>query len=261
MQPSVVVDVGNTRLKWGRCAADGIVALAALAHDDEAGWENQWRTWGLTERDVLVLSGVAPARRERFAAWLRQHGITPRVLDHYTQLPVAVLVDEPDRVGLDRLLNAVAANSVRQPEHGAILVDAGTAVTVDYVDAAGAFLGGAIFPGLRLMAKALHEYTALLPLVDVDSAVAAPGKNTVEAIQAGVLQAVVGGIEALARHMSEQVAPRCEVFCTGGDASLIASKLAIEPRVWPEMTLEGIRLSALSPPTPSPASGGRKPPV
>jgi type III pantothenate kinase len=246
MQPSVVVDVGNTRLKWGRCAADGVAALAALPHEDELAWERQWQAWTPAQHDLWVLSGVAPARRERFAAWLRQRGITPRVLDHYTQLPVAVLVNEPHRVGLDRLLNAVAANSMRQPEHGAILVDAGTAVTVDYVDAAGAFLGGAIFPGMRLMAKALHEYTELLPVVEVDAAVAMPGKNTVEAIKAGVLHAVVGGVETLARRLSEQVAPRCEVFCTGGDASLIAANLAIEPRVWPEMTLEGIRLSTRS---------------
>jgi len=239
----VVVDVGNTRLKWGRCAEDSIATMAPLPYD-EAAWEQQWRSWDLPQDSHWLLSGVAPGQRERLAAWLRERGVTAAVLDHYQQLPLAVLVDEPAQVGLDRLLNAVAANSVRQPEHGAIVVDAGTAVTVDYVDAAGVFRGGAIFPGLRLMAKALHAYTALLPLVDINAAVAPPGRNTTLAIKTGVLHAVVGGIETLARQMSEQVAPRCEVFCTGGDAPLIASTLAMEPRIWPEMTLEGIRLSA-----------------
>lgn len=244
MQVDVVVDVGNTRLKWGRCAPDQIAALAPLPHDDEAAWERQWQAWAIPSSFQWVLSGVAPARRERLAAWLRQRGVTPAVLDHYQQLPLEVLVDEPGKVGLDRLLNAVAANSVRQPEHGAILIDAGTAVTVDYLDAGGVFRGGAIFPGLLLMAKALHHSTALLPLVEIDTVVAPPGRNTTEAIKTGVLHAIVGGIEKLANQMSEHVAPRCEVFCTGGDAPLVASALAIEPRVWPEMTLEGIRMSA-----------------
>lgn len=243
MHVDVVVDVGNTRLKWGRCAPDQIAAMAPLPHD-EAAWERQWQAWAISSSSQWVLSGVAPAQRERLAGWLRQRGVTPAVLDDYRRLPLEVLVDEPGKVGLDRLLNAVAANSVRQPEHGAILIDAGTAVTVDYLDAAGVFRGGAIFPGLLLMAKALHDYTAMLPLVEIDAAVAPPGRNTAEAIKTGVLHAIVGGIENLARQMSEHVAPRCEVLCTGGDAPLIASALALEPRVWPEMTLEGIRLNA-----------------
>ena len=82
-------------------------------------------------------------------------------------MPLEVELEHPDKVGIDRLLNAVAANRRRQEHVAAILVDAGSAVTVDYLDGNGVFRGGAIFPGFRLMARALHDYTALLPIVDI----------------------------------------------------------------------------------------------
>ena len=103
---------------------------------------------------MWVVAGVAPQRRDGLCDWLRKNQQQVRLLDSYRRLPLEVKLPEPDKVGIDRLLNAVAANTRRPPGESVILVDAGTAVTVDWLDETGAFRGGAIFPGAALMAQA-----------------------------------------------------------------------------------------------------------
>jgi type III pantothenate kinase len=133
-----------------------------------------------------------------------------------------------------------------------LIVDAGTAVTVDQVDVTGAFLGGVIFPGCRLMATALYEYTAALPLVEIDQVnPPVPGDSTAGAIRAGVFWAVAGGIKAVLRQMAGRARASSwhgredpVVFLTGGDAELLAPVMDSSVIVWPEMTLEGIRIAA-----------------
>src|SRR5207248_1220580 len=140
------------------------------------------------------------------------------VLDSHRQLPVETAVENPERVGLDRLLNAVAANSQRPRGSAALIVDVGSAVTVDWVDEAKAFRGGAIFPGIRLMAKSLHDYTAALPLVELQKrSPAMPGTSTVAAIEAGVYWAVVGAIRALGHALTKDRRVPWVRFLTGGD--------------------------------------------
>ncbi|HKI36773.1 MAG TPA: type III pantothenate kinase [Gemmataceae bacterium] len=244
MKPDVVVDVGNTRIKWGRCSADAVVAVASLPPDEPAAWEEQVRAWGLSSPASWVVTGVHPPRCEKLVGWLRQRGDDVRVIDSARQLPLQVLVEHPDRVGIDRLLNAVAANAHKSPECPAVIVDAGSAVTVDLVDQTGAFRGGAIMPGLRLMAHALHDHTALLPRIEVPrEAPALPGTSTAAAVAAGVFYAWAGGVSTLVHdYMADWEYP--DVFLTGGDGPLLAS--ALDLTCWPEMTLEGIRLAAES---------------
>jgi type III pantothenate kinase len=246
VKPDVVVDVGNTRIKWGRCAADRVLDSASLPHDDEAAWQGQMDLWQIGPDSTWLLSGVRPSQRDKLREWLERQEQRTAVLDSYRQLPLRVNVDYPEKVGLDRLLNAVAVNSERSADAAAIIIDAGTAVTVDYVDAAGTFQGGAIFPGLRLMAKALHDYTALLPLIDVFQPRPMPAKNTDAALRTGIFAATLGGIESLAERLSASSAAPTQWFLAGGDASLLAPHLKGPVRVWPEMTLEGIRCCTLT---------------
>ena len=123
-------------------------------------------------------------------------------------IPVSVDVDFPEKVGLDRLLSAVAANALRPVDRAAIVIDSGTATTVNYISADGVFCGGAILPGLEMSAKALHHYTALLPLLPVhelggDEPIA-PGRNTREAIRNGLLWGQVGAIRELLDQLCRQ---------------------------------------------------------
>jgi len=236
----MVVDVGNTRIKWGLCSSEQVWGHAALPPDDFAAWQKQWDDWKLQREQTWIVSGVHPPRRGALIAWLKDRSDCVEVLDSHRQLPLEVLVDHPEHVGIDRLINAVAANRRRPANVAAILIDAGSAVTVDYVDSLGAFRGGAIFPGFRLMAASLHDYTALLPIVELDEAALPPGIDTVPAIQAGVLHAVVGGIERLIAEYAHRFPTAFEIFLTGGDAKHLTHKIHRQHQVWPEMTLEGI---------------------
>jgi type III pantothenate kinase len=247
MKPDVVVDVGNTRIKWGKCAPEGVVEIASLPPDDACSWTAQIAEWGIAASACWAVSGVHPARRDQLADWLQHRGATVMILENYRRLPLRVAVPNPKGVGIDRLLNAVAAANGRGRVDTAIIVDAGTAVTVDWVDGNGAFRGGAILPGFRLMAQALHEHTALLPVVDTrEPNPSLPGTDTESAIRAGVYWAVAGGVKALIRQLSAQssIPRRSEVFITGGNAGLLLPVMDADVRYWPEMTLEGIRLAA-----------------
>ncbi len=247
-----VADVGNSRMKWGRCGSQTVKDSLALPLDDISAWEAAWQAWSPQPDDVWMLAGTNPEPLDRLADWLRQRRQQVRFWPGPQALPIQVNVETPQRVGVDRLLNAVAAWQSEREAVPAVLVDAGSAVTVDLLDNGGVFQGGAIFPGLRLMTLALHEYTARLPLVAVNEpSPPLPGKNTEAAIRAGIHDAVVGGIfQAVRRYQMRH--PLRSVWLTGGDAELL--RPALEPilvehglllRFWPEMTLEGLRLLAV----------------
>src|SRR5262249_48480639 len=158
----LVADIGNTRIKWGLCGPGGIEQSASLSPDDPDAWRAQLSAWMIDGPHDWTIAGVHPSRREQFAAWLRRRGDRVRVLDRVSQLPIAVKVEAPEQVGIDRVLDVLAAKALVPPGTPAIVVDAGSAVTVNLLDDTGAFAGGAIFPGYRLMSEALHTYTASL---------------------------------------------------------------------------------------------------
>jgi type III pantothenate kinase len=246
----LVADVGNTRIKWGLCGADGIERAASLPDDPDV-WRKQLSEWRLTGAQQWALAGVDPRRRDQLAEWLKQSGHQVRVFDHFSQLPLQLRVDAPEKVGIDRLLNVLAAKALVPANTPAAVVDVGSAVTVNLLDESGAFGGGSIFPGLRLMAEALHDHTAMLPLVKVtEYPTVMPAKSTEPAIAAGIYWAVVGGIAALVRELHRSV-PGVEplpVFLTGGDAAVIAGDLPDRDlcryELRPMLTLEGIRIAA-----------------
>src|SRR5579859_2980107 len=141
MNPAVVADVGNSFIKWGRCAGGAVVEKAYLSADDFDAWQQQRQSWKLSEATRWAVAGVHPERRDALVKWLRRAGDEVLVLDLAEQLPLKVLVEMPDHVGIDRLLDAVAANALRRPGAAAIVIDAGSAVTVDWIDSDGAFCG------------------------------------------------------------------------------------------------------------------------
>ena len=244
MTPHVVADVGNSRIKWGRCSPDAVTETASLPPEDGAAWQEQFDAWRVAPGSAWVIAGVHPARRDRLADWLLQRGQQVRVVKQSGELPLQTRLLHPERAGIDRLLDAVAANRRRTPGRPAVVVDAGSAVTVDYLDEDGVFAGGAILPGLRLMAKALHDYTALLPLVEPPHDVTPlPATATDRAIAAGLYWAVVGGVDGMMRFYQLQSDARIDLFLTGGDAPLLR-RIRSDAVFWPAMTLEGLRWTA-----------------
>jgi type III pantothenate kinase len=160
--------------------------------------------------------------------------------DASTPLPIKVDVQFPEKVGRDRLLNALAVETVP-----AFIISAGSAVTVDAVDSTSTFLGGAIFPGLRLMAKALNDYTARLPLIDGrPTSPPLPGKNTEQAMHAGIVHAVVGGIVRCVEEMIRLSQVRATIYLTGGDASSLQPHLPWQVEMAPTLALQGIIIAS-----------------
>lgn len=243
--PEFVADVGNSRMKWGEDdGGTGLSKSIALPLDDESAWQRQIESWHVEPGLRWTLAGTHPAYRNLLAGWLKQRGDTVFIIDDYRHLPLKVQVDRPEQVGIDRLLNAVAVLSRVPRGVPIVIVNAGSAVTVDVVDAAGAFRGGTIFPGFRLMAKALNDYTAKLPLIeDFHTDPPLPGTNTMGAIDAGIVHVIQGGIgRIVSRYTKSFGMPR--VFVAGGDADLLAN-LAFEAEMaGPFLTLEGIRIAA-----------------
>jgi len=289
----VAVDIGNARIKLGlfaECCAEGLPEPArTLPLDGDLPELNRIAAWlgdipryggadipvcpvecGLQGRQECLphlvhewwIASVNRPAATRLIDWLRDHRPRDRVtLLASGDLPLEVRLERPDMVGIDRLVDAVAVNRLRRPERPAVIVDVGTAITVDLVSADGAFLGGAILPGLQMSARAMHEFTDLLPLVDVSDLAAPPpalGTATVPAMESGLFWGAVGAIRQLieqyqaaswggsstATPTQGSTAIPIEVFLTGGAGVAVAELLGPNVRFEPNLTLAGIALTA-----------------
>lgn len=258
----LLADVGNSRIKLavvsdrGPDAADRRLPAVTKRQDlDSHAFRpsnlKAWLDGAAPSAAVILVASVhdaAAARLEAAVAELsatRHRPLRQRRIGH-ADLPLEVAVAEPHRVGVDRLAGAAAAGCVRRPGCGAIVVDCGTAATVDLVSATGVFLGGAILPGPALMARALAEGTSRLPAVaalERSAPPAMPGRSTEEAIAAGIGWGIRGAIERLVAEGKKSLGPDTDVILTGGWRAAVRDALpgAIE---MPELVLAGIALAA-----------------
>lgn len=227
MTPDVVVDVGNSRIKYGIVHRGELVLDGSTGETDGIAKHAMFfdNVGGKGRRLRWLVAGVNPVRQAEIVAWARGRGDEVTEVTSYQQLPITVDVDFPEKVGIDRLHGAVAANRLRTPGRAAITVDVGTAMTINLIDATGLFVGGVIVPGPRLMAKALHDGTAKLPLVDVEFLDSAfPGKNTQDAITTGIDFALAGTVQMYVQHVKGR-GEDPEVFVTGGGHDIIFTVL------------------------------------
>lgn len=184
----------------------------------------------------------------------------PKVIRSSASFPISVEVDEPRRVGFDRLLNAVAANRLRDPQIPSVIVSCGTATTVDLVSASGGFCGGAIMPGFTLCARALNQYTEVLPLISMDELFDLPpsedchpalGSNTQAAIMSGVFWGQIGAVRELVARLGQSVQAgntnqkSPNLFLTGGGARLLVPYFTDAVHC-PYLPLQGLVLAASS---------------
>jgi type III pantothenate kinase len=256
--PLVAVDVGNNRLKFGLFDREDKESLpepaAVYACDGSCSSSlddlTAWLDGRLPAGGRWWIASVNRPGTTRLLQWLQQ----ARPADEVTllaagDLPLVVALQRPDMVGIDRLLDAVAANRLRRPAAPAVVVDVGTAITVDLVAADGSFRGGAILPGIAMSARALHTFTDLLPLLDVrelDSPPPPLGTSTAAALQSGLFWGAVGAIRQLLEILPGDSAGPPEVFLTGGAGPMVAGLLGDTARHVPHLTLAGIALAARS---------------
>ena len=159
--------------------------------------------------------------------------------------PIGTCLDAGAKPGVDRLLNAAAAYA--KLKQACIVIDAGTCVTVDFIDGEGVFHGGAIAPGARMQLKALHEQTAALPSVDFTAPEGlAWGSNTREAMLRGVYHGIRGLVWRLIEKYAEQYGGFPIVIATGGDAAALFSDDELINQIVPDLVLRGVALAAKS---------------
>ncbi len=240
----LTVDVGNSRTKIAVCeaAAEGLPRCLEFAACENAGSDQLrlLRRAVVQACDRAVVAGSGSQALEALIGDWPGFLPNPVVLTDWQQLGLAVDVDAPERVGMDRLLNAAGLVKLN-PSARTAVVDSGTATTVDLIDGQ-VFRGGAILPGLRLSAIALNQYTAALPLVDTGacrlSDVQMPGRDTVEAIAAGIMLGHVGAIRELVDWLEVE-----SVVLTGGAAKRLAPGIP-DAQVVPCLALRAMALFA-----------------
>ncbi len=253
-QSLVAVDVGNTRVKFGWFdlpTGDGLPAPARTLELATEPWEPKHAEQLLADHSAdeatWLLASVNRAASARVVAWIDSLAARAERRELTSgDLPIAVKLDAPERVGVDRLLGAVAANRLRDVGRAAIVVDLGSAITVDLVTADGAFVGGSIMPGVAMSARALHEGTDALPLEPkwrLDEPPPALGASTTAAIESGLYWGAVGGVREIVTRLSELSAGQPHVFLTGGTAPVVAHLLGEPTRYVPHLVLAGIVLA------------------
>jgi type III pantothenate kinase len=246
----LAVDVGNTETVLG------------VFRDEELAWH--WRLGTVPERTAdelallfggflehqglsfdrhvtgVVISSVVPTATQSLREMVRRYfHFPPVVVEPGVKTGVPVLTDNPKEVGADRVVNALAAFT----KYGgpAIVVDFGTATTLDAVSEAGEYLGGAIAPGIEISARALYERTARLPRVELSPPRSVVGKNTVESLQSGIVFGYAAMVDGMVERMAKELGTPA-VIATGGLASVIVHECGTIDHNDPWLTLEGLRL-------------------
>ncbi|MDF2535353.1 MAG: pantothenate kinase [Bacillales bacterium] len=245
-----VLDAGNTNIVLGVYKNEKLIhhwRMETIRNRsaDEYGMfiKNLLQNDGLKfdDFDGIIISSVVPPIMFSIERMCEKYfKIKPIVVGPGVKTGLNIKIENPREVGADRIVNAVSAIH----EYGAplILIDFGTATTYCYVDENKNYHGGAIAPGIGISTEALYTKAAKLPYIELTMPDNVIGKNTVAAMQSGILFGNVGQVEGIVARMSEQSAIKPTVIATGGLASLIASEAKCIDHVDPFLTLKGLHL-------------------
>lgn len=244
----VAINVGNTRTQVGKFVAGELETHDRYFNDDLSAIVEaivkHWRTIVEEPHAAIVAASVNGEVCDQLASMIEDQ-LTVEVYRVGEDIPppIGLQLDPETITGLDRLLNAAAAyDTIKQ---ACVIIDAGTAVTVDFVDGEGTFHGGAIAPGATLQLKALHEHTSALPELDFHAPDPdAFGRSTAQAMLQGVFHGIRGMAWKLVERYAERYGAYPMVIATGGDAAMLFGNDELVDRVVPELTLLGIGVAA-----------------
>ena len=250
----LAIDVGNTNI--------------VLGVFDDASLVQSWRLQTLRERTAdelgllvdglfahsridrvrirgVILGSVVPPLTGTVRAMVRRYfGVEAVTVEPGVNTGMPILYEPPGEVGADRIVNAVAAweKYGRGGGRPMIVVDFGTATTLDAISAKGEYLGGAICPGVQISADALFQRAARLPRIDVRKPPRIVGRTTVGAMESGLFYGYVGMVEGLVTRMAAELGGGAICVATGGLADVIAPETSLIEHVDPDLTLHGLRL-------------------
>ncbi|MBA7599403.1 Type III pantothenate kinase [subsurface metagenome] len=246
----LAIDVGNTNIALGVFEGEKMRATWNIATDiHKTSDEYAVLLLSLLSRqnitssdiDAAVICSVVPPLEPVFEELSKCYfGISPLVVGPGVKTGVRICTDNPRETGADRVANTAAAH--RLYGGPAIVIDFGTATTLDAVSEEGDYLGGAIAPGIGIASEALFERASKLPRIELVAPPHAIGTDTVTAMQSGLIFGYVGLIESLVHRIQQELGGKARVIATGGLADIIAKETKIVDAVNPHLTLEGLRL-------------------
>ena len=246
----LAIDIGNTNIAFGVFDGETLRATWSVATDiNKTADEYAVLLLNLLPREDLALSDidhvgiacVVPPLLTIFEELSQRYfKIPPLIVGPGVKTGVSICTDNPREVGADRVVNTAAAHHL----YGGplIVIDFGTATTLDAVSKEGDYLGGAIAPGIGIAAEALFERASKLPRVELIPPEHAIGKNTVTTMQSGIIFGYVGLIEGLVTRIKQELGGEAYVVATGGLAEVIATETKVINTVDMHLTLIGLRL-------------------
>ena len=245
----LVLDIGNTNTVMGIYSGDKLVNHWRLTSRKQTADEVGFMILGLLSSssirkediDAAVFASVVPSLDEMFLEGVRTY-IGPECLKVTADLDTGleIRIKNPAGIGADRLVNSVAGIA----KYGVplIVVDLGTAMTLDVISADGAYLGGAIAPGMEISMESLFLRTAKLPQISLEAPGHYIGGDTTEAIQSGIVYGSVGLVDTLVQGIFAELGGPCRVVATGGHAPIIAAHSKFVTDLDPWLTLDGLRI-------------------
>lgn len=244
----VAIDIGNTQtvigiFDEGALAAHWRVGTDRQKTEDEYGLQvlSMLQYAGIKSQEITgaAIASVVPPLTPVFEKMAQRYlGCSPLVIGPGVRTGINIRYEHPKDVGPDRIANAVAAYQ----KYGGpvIVVDFGTATTLDVISKDAEYLGGAIAPGILTATEALFEKTARLPRIELQRPPSAIGRNTVASMQAGIIFGFAGQVDELVRRVSRELGGKPYVVATGGLANLVAPESKTIQTVDPYLTLEGL---------------------
>jgi type III pantothenate kinase len=231
----LVIDLGNTFHK-----------LAVFSDDDMIHFESYLKLSTETLASVLknftISSSILSSVINHSADLEKQikshcHLI---VFDHLTQLPITNLYQTPETLGKDRLASVVGVNYLF-PAKDVLVIEAGSCIKYDFINARSEYIGGAISPGLKMRFQALHTFTEKLPLVELNNFDSLTGVNTNDSLLSGVINGSIAEIDGII-EMYKKIYPEIQVVLSGGDAEYLVSKLKNKTFAVSNIVLKGLKI-------------------
>lgn len=245
-----VLDVGNTNIVLGVYDGEELkynwrVETNRQKTEDEFGMliKQLFANEELTTKDIdgIIISSVVPPIMYALERMCKKYfSLTPMIIGPGIKTGLNIKYDNPKEVGADRIVNAVAA--IEAYGSPLIIVDFGTATTYCYINEEKQYMGGAIAPGIGISTEALYNRASKLPRIEIVKPKDVIGKNTVSAMQSGILYGYVGQVEGIVNRMKLQTKYSPTVIATGGLASLIAKESTVVDVVDPFLTLKGLKM-------------------
>lgn len=240
MHDILLVDLGNSRIKWALSDGDYLFDLASAGHAEQSLSAILARHWTFpAPRAVWIASVANPRAMNELDDWVRANWRLQvnQVSVRRQACGVATDYQAPAQLGIDRWLGVLAARA--RHERACLIVDAGTAVTIDLLTRNGRHLGGVILPGLGMMRRALLEFTHI-PRIDEPWPVSVPGTSTAEAVVGGACLAVAGAVRRGFDLLLRRDGSDPHLIVTGGDAERVLPWLDRPAELRPNLVLEGI---------------------